>query len=358
MKRAAIIAGVLFLVLVLVRLAVTPGAPVNVSGGGKATAPEAPSDTDFRQRVRTPALARAASGFQVGPEFLKIFSAFKYYLAPHGFEAMIDGFRQWALEHYPAEEAAFLTDLFEKYIRYLQQLENPGGDFSTLTSRERYELMRSMREKIFGKELADQLFAEENAKVELGLAMMDIQQDKSLTEEERAAKMKELMDSLDPEMREKLLPNDPQREYHERLDKIDEDFADLSPEEKAGKVRELRMEMFGEEATGRLEQLDYVRAERTERMSMYQEELAALQARSDLTEEQRAAETKRLQEELLRPEQVRQLRIETELQKIDSAEIAQRIQQVQNGEIEAPDWDSPAQRGENIPLEEGAAEGN
>ncbi|MEW6777109.1 MAG: lipase secretion chaperone [Bdellovibrionota bacterium] len=331
--------------------------PSEKTAGGAPGGPSAGTAGFLEERptalVRPAKVIEHGGKYLLGPEFLDIFNAFRVEYIEKGRSEVLRAFSEWAKESYSEEVAAFLLQVFDKYLLYLERLEDPSLFPAGATMDQKYQILLALRREIFGEEIAKLLFQHEDERVQFALALQAVKNDPDLSEEEKKKKAEELKAGLDPETRERLFPYDAHQDYRERLAKLKSDTAGLPPGEQAAKVRELRLEMFGEEATGRLEELDRVREERAARMDLYAEDREKILTDSTLNDEQKKERIKKLQEERLLPEQLRRVQAIEALEHLTPEEIARRIKEVQEGEREEPDWESPEQRGENVPAPEG-----
>lgn len=312
------------------------------------------SDREFFARVHPVAMDRNVRGELVlGPELLSIFDAFRARYLGLGKQLMFDAFGQWAREGYEEDDATYLASIFEKYIGYLELLDQPGFFPDGATMHERYVLMREARERIFGKEVADKLFAALDKGFEIAFRIETIRSDPSLTDEQKRAALEEFKASLDPETREEFFPRNPHLEYREKLEAIAEN-PDLNPDERAARTRALREDMFGAEAADRLEALDVERAERKGRMDTYWQRAGEVEFDDSLSDDERAARLEELQKELLTEEDVRRMAAREAAERLDKltpADIAEQVRAEREGEIEL-DWNAPEQQGANIGVEE------
>ncbi|MCB0220326.1 MAG: hypothetical protein KDH09_11570, partial [Chrysiogenetes bacterium] len=212
---------------------------------------------------------------------------------------------------------------------------------------------KEARERIFGKEVADKLFAALDKGFEIAFKIETIRSDPSLTDEQKRAALEEFKASLDPETREEFFPRNPHLEYREKLEAIAEN-PDLNPDERAAQTRALREDVFGAEAADRLEALDVERAERKERMDTYWQRAGEVEFDESLSDAERAARLEELQKELLTEEDVRRMAAREAAERLDKltpADIAEQVRAEREGEIEL-DWSTPEQQGANIGVEE------
>ncbi|MCB0220836.1 MAG: hypothetical protein KDH09_14135, partial [Chrysiogenetes bacterium] len=85
------------------------------------------SDREFFARVHPVVMDRNVRGELVlGPGLLSIFDAFRARYLGLGKQMMFDAFGQWASEGYEEDDATYLASIFEKYIGYLELLDQPG----------------------------------------------------------------------------------------------------------------------------------------------------------------------------------------------------------------------------------------
>ena len=360
---AGIIAGVVVLAGVLWYL-LRPAAVPRVSvEQAKQARPQAiapglenrESDAEFAARVQPAALAQDEKGNLVlGPQFIEIFDAFRSRFIGKGEEAMFASFAAWAEERYSADEARYITEIFRKYIEYLRALSDPAFFAGKSDLATRHAATKELRERIFGKEVADILFAGLDRRFEIAVQLDAINRDASLTHEEKLDALAKLKSSLSPEEQESFFPSNPHLDYRVALGKLRADES-LSPEELAAKTRKLREGMFGAEAADRLEALDAERAARVDRIGEYWREAEKVEFDESLNEEERAARLDALKKEHLTEEDIRRMEAREaveQMEKLGVSDVAEQIRAEQNGESAPLDWDTPAQRGENIGVQD------
>jgi len=160
---------------------------------------------------------------------------------------------------------------FERYLRYLQTVDQSAARLSGLPLNERLAALKELRRQQLGTEMADAFFADEEAYQSFTLERRALAEDTSLSADERAARERELISQL---------PESARESYVAQL-RTEADLADgAAIETLSTDVEEryrLRSERFGNEAAARLELLDRERAAWEQRLSAYRNERARLQ---------------------------------------------------------------------------------
>lgn len=163
---------------------------------------------------------------------------------------------------------------FERYLRYLREVDAVGTQLSALPLRDRLQRLSELRRQHLGSEMADAFFADEEAYQRYTLDRQELAAEPALDPQLRAARERELLAELPESVREPLLAQQ----------RVESDLVDASAiETLAGDADErhrLRVERFGEEAAARMELLDRERAAWEARVAAYRAERARLQALS------------------------------------------------------------------------------
>jgi|CXWL01.1.fsa_nt_gi lipase chaperone LimK len=161
---------------------------------------------------------------------------------------------------------------FERYLRYLQAQADAAPAFLALDLPARLVALKDLRRQQLGSEMADAFFADEEAYQEFTLAQRELGETPNLTDNERAARERELIADLPESARTPLLE---QRATDAALadgDAIEERTSDPRERER------LRSERFGADAAARMQALDQERALWQQRITAYQAERARINA--------------------------------------------------------------------------------
>lgn len=184
----------------------------------------------------------------------------------------------------PAEGQAL--QLLEQYLAYKRQLVDLERDLPQLTHldgiRQREQAVSALRARLFSQEAHQAFFAEEEAYNQFTLNRLSIQNDASLSAEEKGQAMQALRDSL-PEILEQAVLPQLQSELHQQTQALR--ARDGSPEE----LRALRLQLVGSEAATRLEALDQQRADWQQRLKRYSSAKAKIENNPGLSETDRQA---------------------------------------------------------------------
>lgn len=178
-----------------------------------------------------------------------------------------------------AREAIALLDKYFEYrerARLLYAEDRFSDDLST-----RLEQLRTLRREVFGEDIAEVLFGEEEARDYVALAQREVMRDQSLSEEERWRKWEELERQLpEPVRKAREETMKPVRFFREQ-EKLRE--AGASPSE----IRALRERYWGPEAADRLEALDREEAEWRRRVDDYRAARTAIENDASLRPEEK-----------------------------------------------------------------------
>jgi lipase chaperone LimK len=183
---------------------------------------------------------------------------FDYFFTGLGEESQEDVIARIVAEiHKTLEPAAAAQALafLQNYLDYRQQaggLSQQAADGDSLLTQ--FERLRALRRQIFGQEIADQLFGDDEALTQIRLEQQDIAEDSSLSDDERRQRIQELnqqlLDSLPPE----AVAARERAQAPAQLLKDEELLRQQGSS--AEEVNAMRVERFGEEAAGRLADLD------------------------------------------------------------------------------------------------------
>lgn len=163
-------------------------------------------------------------------------------------------------------------EVFERYLRYLREVDAAAARLSTLPLRERLALLSDLRRQHLGGEMASAFFNDEESYQRYTLDSRELAENASLTADERAARQRDLTAALPDAVRQPLLEQ--QQVAADLADAAAIDTLASDPDER----HRLRAERYGEEAAARMELLDRERAAWDARVSAYRAERARLQA--------------------------------------------------------------------------------
>ncbi len=224
------------------------------------------------------ALAVGADGrLIVGPDAVRLFD---YFLATTGEEpaaavrARIVAHARRAL---PPDAAAEAVALLDRYLAYRERMRALAtGDAAPSDLERRLQWVRELRREVFGAEIAEALFGQEEEVVRVDLERRRLAEDASLAPQERAARMQALEEQLPESIRDaRRRATAPQRVRAEvdALRAAGGNDAD---------VFALREAAFGRAAAERLAALDAERARWNARLASYTAARDAIAADSKL----------------------------------------------------------------------------
>jgi lipase chaperone LimK len=163
-----------------------------------------------------------------------------------------------------------VQEVFERYLRYLEAVDQSAARLEELPLRERLAMLRDLRRQHLGYEMAGAFFGDEEAYQQYTLDTRELADDTTLTADERAARQRELTAALPEAVRQPLLEQQ----------RVESDLADAQAIETlasdADERHRLRVQRYGEEAAARMELLDRERAAWNARVAAYQAERSRL----------------------------------------------------------------------------------
>jgi len=194
-------------------------------------------------------------------------------------------------------------ELLDSYLAYQQQLVDLESRFPVTDSLAdlfaREQAVQRLRATLFSHEAHEAFFAGEEIYNNFTLERLAIRRDSALDEQEKAQAIEALRESLPEEMQQLLVP-----QIHQELRQQTLALREAGADER--QVRELRMELLGPEATGRLEALDQQRSQWRQRMAAFNAERETILAQPGLAEADRqAAVNALLQEQFTETERLR-----------------------------------------------------
>ncbi|NHB58061.1 lipase secretion chaperone [Acinetobacter sp. 194] len=160
-----------------------------------------------------------------------------------------------------------VIDLWTRYLQYREKLgdiQEPSADKEDPKYYKAvFAEMKNLRKKFFSNYEIDGLFGPEDVYNDYTISRMEVMNDKSLTAEQKAKKLKALFDDLPEDWKENL----------QQISQLD-DLRKLTAEIKArggsaDELRQMRTNLVGPAATERLEKLDVQRSQWKGRVSDY-----------------------------------------------------------------------------------------
>ncbi|SPL72418.1 lipase secretion chaperone [Acinetobacter stercoris] len=193
---------------------------------------------------------------------------FDYFLSSEGEKTranLILDIRQYLTGLLPATAQPYAFQLLDKYIDYLNQLRNlsPVKDGNIESYRAVSSAVTKLRRQIFTTREADVFFAQEEQYDQYAIAQYAINNDKSLTTEEKAQKSAELLNQQPAELVESMRPIIQFNQLQE-----------LTAEIKArggseAELYQMRKNLVGEAAAKRLEKVDLQEGQWQQKIDQY-----------------------------------------------------------------------------------------
>ncbi len=195
---------------------------------------------------------------------------FEYFLTQYG-EKTIDQIKNDFIKYiqvsYQDPAKSQIDDLWKRYVDYRGQLgtieapkdhQNDSSYYRTI-----FNNINNLRKKFFSEYEIQGLFGPEDIYNNYTLDRMKILDDKSLSAQEKAKKLKALFDQLPADLRENLQ----QVNQLEDLRKLTSDIKARGGS--AQEIHDMRVNLVGAEATGRLETLDIQRDNWKQQVNQY-----------------------------------------------------------------------------------------
>ena len=186
---------------------------------------------------------------------------FEYFITQYG-EKSLDqikaDFKAYIGQSYKEPALSQILDLWNRYMDYRERLGSLQAPNLSQDEPQYYRAIfnstQNLRKQFFSNYEIEGLFGTENTYHVYTLNRMDVVNDKSLSENEKAKKLKALFDELPEDWKENL----------EQINKL-EDLRKLTADIKArggstAEIHDMRTNLVGPEATQRLEALDTQRA--------------------------------------------------------------------------------------------------
>lgn len=197
-----------------------------------------------------------------------------------------------------AEEQA--VALLDKYLGFREAARTTHADLGKEADPlARLDVIRKMRREHFGEEAADLLFGDEEQESAVAAAQSQVMQDRSLSEQEREARLAELDRQLPESAREARAES--RRPLEQQAEEEELRAAGATPAE----LYRHRVETVGEEAAQRLTDLDQQRTDWKKRVEAFREERAKLAGSIPDPGARRSAERALLERSFAPPEQLR-----------------------------------------------------
>lgn len=235
-------------------------APVKAASPSEAT-PVEQSPASLRGTDEDGALRVDENGnLVVGPEILAFFD---YHLSATG-EVSAAVLRERILarirKSLPERAAGQASTLLDRYLAYREATRRLREDGDTAA---RLDALHRLRQSIFGEEDASRLFGDQERADAVGVASQKVNQDPTLTPEERMARLAKLEESLPESVRaaraRAALP----------IRELEEEASRKAAGADADEIRSFRVATVGEAAANRLEALDAERDEWNKRLTAY-----------------------------------------------------------------------------------------
>ncbi|PRB77437.1 lipase secretion chaperone [Pseudomonas sp. MYb185] len=196
----------------------------------------------------------------------------------------------------PAQDQAL--DLLERYIEYKTELVALEEHFPVLADldelRAREDAVQRLRAGLFNTETHAAFFAAEEVYNSFTLERLAILHDDSLADEDKAGRIEALRNDLPEAMQDLLVPQIHQ-ELSQQTRSLQEQGA--SPEQ----IQQLRLNLVGPEATGRLETLDRQRQQWQQRLEDFNHEREAILQHPGLADSDKQQAIDSLLEEQFEP---------------------------------------------------------
>ena len=243
----------------------TENTPANLAQGG-AFMSKSQQDTEVNCQLRLDAANRLIVNEQTR-------NCFEYFITQYGekdLKQIKTDFQAYIQQAYKAPALTQILDLWNRYIDYREKLGDLQAPNIDKEDPKYYQSifanMKNLRKQLFSDYEIEGLFGTEDTYHEYTLSRMMVMDDKSLSEAQKAQKLKDLFNQLPEDWKENL----------EQLNKL-EDLRKLTADIKARggsaeEIHQMRMNLVGPEATQRLESLDGQRRDWKNRVDGYLKE--------------------------------------------------------------------------------------
>jgi len=208
---------------------------------------------------------------------------------------------QYLNSHFEESEAKKLNELYQKHLRcQIELVNNPKYGAKTADPRHLLVLLNSVqnfrREKM-GKENADTLFGGEVKEREYSLRRAIIIDDDMLYGKEKEASLQKLKsDMWDGEVSPMVEDSNPYDRYQFKMQLYQKDLSELGEKERKLRIDEFRREFFTKEEIKRLAAVDKQITQEKENMERYRLAESNILNLRDITPEEKAKRIKLLQD--------------------------------------------------------------
>lgn len=237
-------------------------------------------------------------------------NCFEYFITQYGekdLKQIQHDFKTYIQQNYKEPALGQIIDLWNRYINYREKLGDLQPPNIDKEDPQYYQSifanMKNLRKQLFSDYEMEGLFGTEDTYHEYTLNRMTVLADKSLTEAQKAQKLKDLFNQLPEDWKANL----------EQLNKL-EDLRKLTADIKARggsaqDIHQMRMNLVGPEATQRLEALDEQRNDWKVKVNQYLDERDSIMKSGMSDEAKQQAVQKLRTQHFNKPQQ--QLRVGT-----------------------------------------------
>lgn len=237
-------------------------------------------------------------------------NCFEYFITEYGekdLKQIKHDFKAYLQLSYKEPALGQIIDLWNRYMDYREKLGDLQAPNIDKEDPKYYQSvfanMKNLRKQLFSDYEIEGLFGTENTYHEYTLNRMVVLADKSLTEAQKAQKLKDLFNQLPEDWKENL----------EQLNKL-EDLRKLTADIKARggsaeEIHQMRTNLVGPEATQRLEALDSQRTDWKDKVNQYLNERDSIMKSGMSDEAKQQAVQKLRTQHFKKPEE--QLRVGT-----------------------------------------------
>ncbi|WP_180174750.1 lipase secretion chaperone [Acinetobacter sp. YH01022] len=237
-------------------------------------------------------------------------NCFEYFITQYGekdLKQIQHDFKTYIQQNYKEPALGQIIDLWNRYINYREKLGDLQPSNIDKEDPQYYQSifanMKNLRKQLFSDYEIEGLFGIEDTYHEYTLNRMTVLADKSLTEAQKAQKLKDLFNQLPEDWKANL----------EQLNKL-EDLRKLTADIKARggsaqDIHQMRMNLVGPEATQRLEALDEQRNDWKVKVNQYLDERDSIMKSGMSDEAKQQAVQKLRTQHFNKPQQ--QLRVGT-----------------------------------------------
>ena len=197
-------------------------------------------------------------------------NCFEYFISQYGerdISKIKQEFKDYIQQQYDAANSTQILDLWSRYLNYREQLSQISAPQAAPDSLEYlkaiFQTTANLRATVFSPIEIEGLFGQENIYDEYTINRTAILQNKSLNETAKANQLNALLKNLPTDLQQQL----------EQLNTL-ENLRQLSADIKArngspAEIRQMRLNLVGEAATQRLEQLDKQRVDWKSQVTQY-----------------------------------------------------------------------------------------